>query len=285
MIQADSEMVILIDAGNTRIKFGWVRPATGEREAAALALRHSDLDQLSDWLLQLHAAPSAAVGVNVAGAAVAGAIQAILAEHSCSLSWVTSQHTSLGVKNAYDNPQQLGPDRWVSMLGLAEFAKDRQDNSFILASFGTATTIDTLSPAADGVRTFQGGLILPGPALMRSSLANGTANLPEANGDTAAYPRHTHQAIVTGIAAAQAGAVVRQWLAGLDHFGHSPLICTAGGGWPIVKDEIQRLLAATQSRMGFHPTVTEWLATPVLDGLAAIWGYQNRGQVLQSSNL
>ena len=272
MIRADSEMVILIDAGNTRVKFGWLRPATGEREIAALALRHSDLDQLSDWLLQLHATPSAAVGVNVAGAAVAGAIEAVLAEHSCSLSWVTGQRTALGVDNGYDNPQQLGPDRWVSMLGLAEFAKGRQADPLILASFGTATTIDTLSPAADGMRTFQGGLILPGPALMRSSLVNGTANLPDATGDTAAYPRHTHQAIVTGIAAAQAGAVVRQWLAGLDHFGRPPLIYTAGGGWPVIKDETQRLLAATQARMGFLPTATEWLATPVLDGLAAIWG-------------
>ncbi|HEY9281053.1 MAG TPA: type III pantothenate kinase [Eoetvoesiella sp.] len=261
-------MILLIDAGNTRVKFGWLRKDTGERETAALALHHNTLDQLNNWLLQLHAIPTAAIGVNVAGAAVAAAIEACLASHSCPVSWISSQQHALGVHNAYDTPAQLGPDRWVAMLGLA---KKHPGNAIILASFGTATTIDTLSPAIGaGQRTFRGGLIFPGPALMRSSLARGTANLPEANGDTAAYPTHTHQAITTGIAAAQAGAVVRQWMIGLDQFDQPPHLYSAGGGWPVVKDEAQRLIAAFQIRMNLPATPIEWLPTPVLDGLAAL---------------
>src|SRR3546814_3488501 len=78
-----------------------------------------------------------------------------------------------------------------------------------------STRTDTLFPyttlfRSQGNLVFYGGLILPGPALMRSALATGTANLPEANAPFAAYPTHTHQAISSGIAAAQAGALLRQ---------------------------------------------------------------------------
>src|SRR3546814_9881371 len=63
-----------------------------------------------------------------------------------------------------------------------------------------STRTDTLFPyttlfRSQGNLVFYGGLILPGPALMRSALATGTANLPEANAPFAAYPTHTHQAI------------------------------------------------------------------------------------------
>src|SRR5690606_40571680 len=61
--------------------------------------------------------------------------------------------------------------------------------SLILASFGTATTIDTLvvkntdTDPGNAVHQYQfpGGLILPGPALMRTSLAENTAHLPDAH--------------------------------------------------------------------------------------------------------
>lgn len=278
-------MMLLIDAGNTRIKFGWL--STGEREPAPLALHHDQLDQLAPWLHQQPVRPTSAIGVNVAGAAIAAEIEAVLASHGCAIVWISSAPHALGVRNAYDDPAQLGPDRWVALLGLASASTSNyaplQIQALVLASFGTATTIDTLSPAhGPGLRTFQGGLIFPGPALMRSSLAQGTANLPDAQSDTALYPTHTHQAIATGIAAAQAGAVLRQWLAGLDRFGHPPCLYAAGGGWPLVKDETERLLHTTQVRMGLPITPIRWLAAPVLDGLAALAMDENNSLPLQS---
>src|SRR5690606_5249292 len=141
-------MMLLIDAGNTRIKFGWLR--AGEREPSPLALHHDQLDRLNDWLCQHHAVPTTAVGVNVAGTAMAEKIEALLARHACTILWITSQPYALDVHNGYANPTQLGPDRWVAMLGLARQAAcsdiPLHANALILASFGTATTIDTLSP-------------------------------------------------------------------------------------------------------------------------------------------
>ena len=265
-------MIILVDAGNTRIKFGWLRGGPdGEREETALALPHESLTQLPRWLEGLPCSPHGALGVNVAGPAMARQIEQALERVRCPIRWVSAQHSAVTVHNGYDMPEQLGADRWVSMLGLAGHAKDHAEQPLMLASFGTATTIDTLSPAdSSGWRRFEGGVIFPGPALMRTSLARGTANLPEADGDTALYPTHTHQAISTGIASAQAGAVLRQWLAGLDRFQQPPRIFCAGGGWPIVRDETCRLIFDTQRRVQVDTVPIEWLATPVLDGLAAL---------------
>lgn len=284
-------IILLVDAGNTRVKFGWIDPAGRRREPAALALHHGALASLPRWLAALPRQPRLALGVNVAGTAVAEAIAAQLDERGCIVEWVSSHGEALGVRNGYRDPGQLGPDRWVSLLALARLgataastpasastptsapaSADHARNGdgarppLILASFGTATTIDTLGPDL----VFRGGLIFPGPALMRSSLARGTANLPEADGDTAPYPVHTHQAISTGIAAAQAGAVLRQWLAGLDHYGQPPVLYSAGGGWPAVKDETAALLARTRERLGLPPAPIAWLPTPVLDGLALL---------------
>lgn len=274
-------MIVLIDAGNTRAKFGWVMP-DGQREPASLALPYTNLGPLADWLRQLPKAPTAALGVNVAGPAVAAAITARLAVHKCPIRWITSQSEAAGIRNAYDTASQLGADRWVSLIGLARHVRlQTSQPPLMLASFGTATTIDTLvvdtraeSPELAGSHparwVFLGGVIFPGPTLMRSSLVEGTANLPDASGPIARHPTNTNQAIATGIAAAQAGAVLRQWLAGLERFGQAPHVYSAGGAWPAVKDETQRLLAAAQKRMGLREAAIEWLSSPVLDGLAVL---------------
>lgn len=290
-------MIILIDAGNTRVKFGWLKPETGERESADAAVAHNDLAQLSGWIGQLGARPAAAFGVNVAAASIAHSIEDLLAPY-CPVSWITSQSQAFGVRNAYKTASQLGADRWVAMVGMARHAQASSAMAtaaggarfmppseptaaaryihmarrpLLLASFGTATTIDTLGPdtTADGLM-FHGGLIFPGPALMRSALAQNTANLPDANGDITAYPTDTHSAITSGIAAAQAGAVLRQWLLGLEHFNCPPRVYSSGGAWPVVRDETERLLGAVQARMDLPITPVTWLAAPVLDGLACI---------------
>ena len=72
---------------------------------------------------------------------------------------------------------------------------------------GTATTIDSL----DAAGTFLGGMILPGLDLMRRALARDTAGLAYADGQYAAQPRCTDDAIVTGCIEAQAGAIERAW--------------------------------------------------------------------------
>ena len=258
-------MILLIDSGNSRLKVGWLdAQAPNARESSAVAFDNLDPDALGDWLGTLARKPVLALGVNVAGAERGDGIRAALARHGCPVHWITSRPQLLGLHNRYTQPAQLGADRLVSLLGVRSRLQ-KTHPPFVLASFGTATTIDTVG--TDDV--FIGGLILPGPALMRNSLARGTANLPLADGPVADFPVDTHQAIASGIAAAQAGAVVRQWLAACQHYGCSADIYVAGGGWPEVQQETERLLAHAGSLAG-TPPVPAYLDRPVLDGLALL---------------
>lgn len=252
-------MIVLLDVGNSRLKLGWYHPSLG-REAAVHAIALNPLAQLPErlrkWLATLPMQPRAALGVNVAGSVVAEMLTEVFQASSCTLSWNTPSAKQLDVENGYDKPEQLGADRWAALLGLAGHFHHPHP-PLVLATFGTATTIDTLSPD----KRFQGGLILPGPALMRQSLAQGTANLPLASGAGSDYPTHTLQAISTGVVAAQTGAVWRQCEITRQRFGAAPILCVSGGGWPEVEQEVRRMLASLEIKM---------IAHPVLDGLARI---------------
>ncbi|ARP84074.1 hypothetical protein CAL12_26840 [Bordetella genomosp. 8] len=306
--------ILLIDSGNTRLKVAVVAVggggSAGSVDAAsaadalagtavdwplaataggirAHAIDTHDAQGFADWLAGLPAAPVGALGTNVAGAARAAGIEAALAQIGCPTRWILPQAQAYGLTSRYTQPEQLGADRWASMLGVMTLrtpmsptptaghtAAERETPSpFVLASFGTATTIDTVS--ADGV--FEGGLILPGPALMKSALAAGTANLPLAQGQVTAYPTDTQQAISSGVAAAQAGALLRQWLAGVRRYGAPPRIYAAGGGWPEVEGEIRHLLSDAAESMGYLPPTITVIENPVLYGLARIARAENLG--------
>ncbi len=64
-------------------------------------------------------------------------------------------------------------------------------------------TVDAL----DATGTFLGGLILPGPQLMRQALSAGTAGVRTLTGQVQDFPRATGDAVETGIWRALTGAV------------------------------------------------------------------------------
>lgn len=259
-------MTILIDAGNTRVKLGWV-DAEGARETQVVALAHDGLEtDLPAWLAAQPGRHAAAIGVNVAGTELGRRLERLLEDAGCPVTWMKSAAESLGLSNGYAKPGQLGTDRWVAMVGLWAHPRHRAETAQrptqILASFGTATTIDTISPQG----RFEGGVILPGLRLMLTSLVAGTANLPLAGGSAVAFPSDTHQAIATGALAAQAGAVLRQMLIARERFAGADLrLAVTGGAWPEVECELRRLLA--QAGLEAQPWIMD---NPVLDGLAML---------------
>jgi len=265
-------MIALIDIGNSRVKLGWLNTANGARETAPVALQGEDLaPQIQRWFAGLPARPVRALGVNVAAAARTRQIEAAFAAHNCPVTWHKASANAIGLVNRYADPAQLGADRWAAMLGLLVQPDLPADHGpLMLASFGTATTIDTLTPD----RQFVGGLILPGPAMMLDALASGTAALPllDANAaiDTVAYPRTTQQAIASGTAAAQAGAVLRQWLISLQRYGAPPDLTVTGGGWPLVAGEVRRVLVDAARCHNVPAPVIREHGHLVLDGLAAL---------------
>ncbi|SFU27211.1 type III pantothenate kinase [Pseudoduganella namucuonensis] len=207
-------MMLLIDAGNTRIK--WALAADASKPGQWLdygAVMHADAAQLADaWraaftthAAQGHGAVTRVLAANVAGAAVREQLERMLAAagNAEAIEWFASIPERAGVKNGYRNPGQLGCDRFAAAIGAHALAPGR---AIIVANCGTATTIDAVT--ADGV--FLGGMILPGLGLMATSLARNTAQLPQiAQGGPlpSGFADNTDDAILSGLLAAQAGAI------------------------------------------------------------------------------
>lgn len=258
-------MKLLLDVGNTRLKCGWL-DTSGGREPAAAAFAHADLrTALPAWLAALPHAPSGAIGANVAGPIVAGAVERVLQHAGLpGVTWLAPPAASDALVNGYREPAKLGADRWFALLGLCRHPRHRLPASAptarILATFGTATTVDTVSAAG----RFEGGLILPGIRLMLEALASGTADLPLAAGPATSFPTHTEAAIVTGVLAAQSGAVLRQYLAVRERFASDAIeLAVTGGAWPALQGDLRQTLAAAGLAIPLRV-----LDNPVLDGLA-----------------
>jgi type III pantothenate kinase len=253
-------MKLLFDVGNTRLKIA-VLEADSLRFIAALPTEDESLLRQS-LAMQMSAlgAIEQALGVCVGRGVVAEIVQSVLPP-KVALQWVRPTTRAAGVTNAYPEPEQLGADRWVGVIGLTRHFQFDQAipgrASVVLANFGTATTVDTLG--ADKV--FRGGLILPGVAMMHASLASGTARLPQALGAVVDNPVNTTSAIASGVVAAQIGAVKRQLEIAQRDDGQAPILCVSGGAY-------ERVQAALQQSL--RDFTIHHLPMVVLDGLAVL---------------
>lgn len=186
---------LLLDAGNTRLK--WVVVVDGvwcERGS----LPYTDLSVFA----QVPRVGDACFIASVVNPDREGQISALLGTASITPQWLKTEAQFLDVKNAYANPQQLGVDRWMGLVG----ARVRSRGPTLVVSVGTAMTVDALS--AEGV--FLGGLIVPGIELMQGSLHQGTAGVVDVEGDWQAFPRCTADAVQSGVVAALCGAIQQQ---------------------------------------------------------------------------
>ena len=192
-------MIVAIDAGNTRIKWG-VHDGAAWIENDALPT--GDTARLTEvarrWPIRAEM-----IACNVAGPAVGAAIEKMASSSGRTLRWVRAEASAHGVRNGYEQVERLGADRWAAMIG----ARAKTRDACLVVCAGTATTVDWL----DAQGNFRGGLILPGVRLMCEALARDTAQLPLASGEFRQAPRTTMDAIVSGCLHAQAGAIERMF--------------------------------------------------------------------------
>ncbi|MFS8972925.1 type III pantothenate kinase [Cupriavidus necator] len=239
---------LLIDIGNTRLKWAWCEPDVPMPATEGLptpwqhggAVTHADDGALRTLAADLRAlrgsGPMPAVWIaNVAGPVIAAAVDAALVDAfgACApVQWVRSAAAHGNLANGYREPTQLGVDRWVGAIGAHRWLPH---DTLLVVTAGTATTLDIVTVSADGRARFEGGLILPGLALMLGTLARNTAQLPALNvadagtvaGAHLRWADNTHDAIAAGCLAAQAGAIERTWRA-LGERG--PTRCLLSGG-------------------------------------------------------
>ena len=195
-------MRLLLDLGNTRLKWalqtqpeGWLaRGALDWQEdmTAALELAWTSLPR-PDTL--------------IAASVVDATREALVADVTGRLfarapDWLRTPASACGVRNAYAEPQRLGVDRFLAMVA----AHADGHAACVLAGVGTALTLDAL--AADGRHL--GGLIAPGPQLMRQSLLNATAQVRlDRPGEILELADNTTDAVVSGCWQASAALIER----------------------------------------------------------------------------
>lgn len=231
---------LLIDAGNTRLKWALApmpRPQNWQPRqpaySASGAVAQRDWPALAEQLAAATAtAPPHVWLSNVAGTAAEQGLRDTLrqlwgkAAPVPRLHSIRAQATQCGIVNHYTEPAQLGCDRWATLIGArAAFPGEH----LLVATLGTATTLESLSAAGD----FLGGLIAPGPALMLSSLANGTAQLPAVLPEQPAdapFATNTRAAMLAGCLAAQVGLIERSHAALRARLGEVRCVLTGGAG-------------------------------------------------------
>jgi type III pantothenate kinase len=240
-------MLLLIDAGNTRIK--WALADEGAAPGTWLAsgaVTHADINHLpASWPRQ---GIARALVSNVAGSKLRDQLQLMLP--TADVTWFASTAQLAGLRNAYRNPSQLGCDRFAAALGARALMPGQ---ALIVATCGTATTIDAVS--ADGV--FLGGMILPGLGLMASALARNTAQLPEVAPGLlpSGFADNTADAILSGCLSAQAGAIERACAL------HGAAACIVSGGAaqyiaPVLRLPGGHRIVDNIVLIGLHSTVT-----------------------------
>lgn len=140
-----------------------------------------------------------------------------------------TQAQSGDLRNSYEDPERMGVDRWLAMLG----AWQRHQGRLCVVDAGSALTIDMVAVSGK----HEGGYIIPGPALMERALLLDTdrVRFDEDVDYRLSLGTSTAEAVRNGIALAQAGALA---LALARSGGEPPALVFSGGGG----DSLRQLL-------------------------------------------
>jgi type III pantothenate kinase len=187
--------VLLLDIGNSRVKWALVHPPEWIAEGVS---PHDEAGKLlREW--DRFPPPEKVIASNVAGEERARVFSAYWQARDVPLHWMQPCQASSGVRNLYDHPEQLGSDRWAALVG----ARAKAQTACLVVSAGTAVTVDALNEHGE----FIGGLILPGKHLMLKGLVAGTHALEDFAGQATDFPRNTADAMASGITTALSSAV------------------------------------------------------------------------------
>lgn len=211
-------MKLLVDAGNSRLKWAWW---DGVALDGVAATANAEMDFSALWKngQSVDAAWIASVAAAAANASLATAVRERFGFEPV---FVATRAQACGVHVAYARSTDLGVDRFLGLI--AAHARSR---AAVIASCGTALTLDAL--AADG--THLGGLIAAGPRLAQDALRGGTARLAAVPaGGIVEIADNSADAIESGTWLS-AVALVERFLAQAERVLHgSPELILTGGG-------------------------------------------------------
>ena len=224
---AEASVTLLIDIGNTRVK--WARLVRGK-----LAPQHAAAHvgwQSSDFARRVIGAPrglARVIVVSVASSRTNGALTAAARQRAdIKPEFFASERHAGGVTTLYGEPWRLGADRLVAAIGAHRLAARR---AVCIIAVGTALTLDLV----DGRGRHRGGAIVPAPTLMKDSLLTQTNGIRRrARGGTLKggfFARSTRAAIEQGSRYAAAAVIDRAVAEARSVLGRAPLVLLTGGG-------------------------------------------------------
>ena len=183
---------LLIDLGNTALKWTPIEEPDNPHTIIHKGSTHFKEELYDLWL---NMRPKRIIGCTVAAPVVAFSLTKFFNDHGIRWNWVRTQpsfHGRMTLNNCYENPGQLGADRWYAAVGAAD-AMLEERRSLLVVHTGTATTVDSILYRESGVYDFRGGLITLGPTLMKTFLTKGIPSLTDLDGAYDALPLHARR--------------------------------------------------------------------------------------------
>jgi type III pantothenate kinase len=225
-------MILLIDIGNTRVKWALLR---GVRLGRMRASVHGGKTQaLESIVRRTPRGVSRVIAVNVGGARFERALKAAArARFGVKAEIVRSTRSACGVRNGYKETWRLGADRWVGVIGARALARAR---SSVVANAGTALTLDAVSASGRHV----GGAIVPGTHTMIAALIRGTNGIGRrARGLTGSrrqlFAADTASALAAGAQYAAAALIDRAVDEAAKTLRAQPLLILTGGAATVLR--------------------------------------------------
>ncbi|MFK8042408.1 type III pantothenate kinase [Congregibacter sp.] len=208
--------VLLLDIGNSATKWLSLDSRTEVTEGRIETTKIVDAlkPQLKDATVLVS---------SVAAPALQNSLSADLATLCRQICFAQSRSSVNDLVNSYADPERMGVDRWLAMLG----ARRRVAGRICVVDAGSALTIDLV--AEDG--RHEGGYIIPGVALMERALFADTDRVRDSlpSGASIAPGCSTAEAVSHGLLLAQAGAVSLS-LSHAAASGEAPEVLMCGGG-------------------------------------------------------
>lgn len=211
-------MRLLIDAGNTRIK--WAVASNNVDDILARGVIGGDWSELASFEASVETAWISCVASDAVLEKISLEIKRLF-DVEPSIATVSSH--AAGMANDYESLDQLGVDRWVAALGARVLVGS---GALIVIDVGTAVTIDMVSSD----NHFKGGVILPGFTIMHDSLLGRTAGIKSNRSKvTSVIGKNTRDCVNAGVEYGLIGAVDRiisEMCVGVS----SPRLLVMGGG-------------------------------------------------------
>lgn len=215
-------MTLLVDIGNSRVKWAHIQGGALTDRGETAYLRGAVLEVFNNHWLKFEA-PQRVFVSSVAGPAVSETLSLWAAQYwACPVVFITAEAHAFGVTSAYEAAEQLGADRWASLIAAYRNFKP----PVCVVDCGTAITIDVL--AARGKHL--GGLIVPGLTLMRRSLSDHTGGIREVvSGNVSLLARNTRDGVTAGTLYA-AVAVIDRVVSDVEAELQAHVSCVLSGG-------------------------------------------------------